>query len=117
MVNMSNIAWFGDTVVVDQHLQISRMRALELHRPMLRSTNSGATVAIDENANVISSLPSFSQGELTLRLSGVHEGVTFFAWWAGHFGLWPLWLACAGALALFGLWGHIGQKDRRGRCL
>ncbi len=117
MVNMSNIAWFGDTVVVDQHLQISRMRALELHRPMLRSTNSGATVAIDENANVISSLPSFSQGELTLRLSGVHEGVTFFAWWAGHFGLWPLWLACAGALALFGLWGHIGQKDRRGRGL
>ena len=28
-VNVSNIAWFGDSVAIDQHLHISRMRALE----------------------------------------------------------------------------------------
>ena len=106
MVNMSNIAWFGDTVVVDQHLQISRMRALELHRPMLRSTNAGATVAIDENAQVIASLPSFSPGVLRVQISGVHEGVTFFAWWAGRFGLWPLWLAALGVLLLLAWSSH-----------
>ena len=32
-VNVSNIGWFGDTVAIDQHLQISRMRALEFERP------------------------------------------------------------------------------------
>jgi apolipoprotein N-acyltransferase len=37
-VNVSNIAWFGDTVAIDQHLQISRMRALEFGRPMVRAT-------------------------------------------------------------------------------
>ena len=106
MVNMSNIAWFGDTVVVDQHLQISRMRTLELHRPMLRSTNAGATVAIDENANVYASLPSFSPGVLRVQVAGVHEGVTFFAWWAGRFGLWPLWLAALGVLLLLAWSSH-----------
>jgi apolipoprotein N-acyltransferase len=38
LVNVSNIAWFGNTVAIDQHLQISRMRSLELDRPMLRAT-------------------------------------------------------------------------------
>jgi apolipoprotein N-acyltransferase len=40
-VNVSNIGWFGDSVAIDQHLQISRMRALEFERPMLRATNTG----------------------------------------------------------------------------
>ena len=45
--NISNIGWFGDTIAVAQHLQISRMRTLEFQRPMLRATNTGATVVID----------------------------------------------------------------------
>ena len=40
LANLSNIGWFGETIAVDQHLQISRMRALELQRPMLRATNT-----------------------------------------------------------------------------
>ena len=32
-VNVSNIGWFGNTVAIDQHLQISRMRAIEFERP------------------------------------------------------------------------------------
>lgn len=27
MVNLSNIGWFGDSVAIDQHLSISRMRS------------------------------------------------------------------------------------------
>ena len=46
-VNFSNIGWFGNTVAIDQHLQISRMRALEFERPMVRTTNTGATAIID----------------------------------------------------------------------
>ncbi|NDF06585.1 MAG: apolipoprotein N-acyltransferase [Betaproteobacteria bacterium] len=33
LVNMSNIAWFGNTVVIPQHLHIARMRSIELNRP------------------------------------------------------------------------------------
>ena len=52
LVNFSNIGWFGNTLAVDQHLQISRMRALELERPMVRATNTGATVIIDHRGVV-----------------------------------------------------------------
>ena len=47
MLNMSNLAWFRDSIALPQHLQISRMRALETQHPMLRATNTGATAIID----------------------------------------------------------------------
>jgi apolipoprotein N-acyltransferase len=94
--NVSNIGWFGDTVAVDQHLHISRMRTLEFQRPMLRATNTGATAIIDHRAQVLAQLPPFTQGVLDGRVQG-REGLTPFAWWSARFGLWP-WLVLAGAV-------------------
>jgi len=90
MVNLSNIAWFGDTVAIDQHLNISRMRALELGRPMLRATNTGATAIIDMQGRVTHRLPSAVQGALTAEVYGVHGAVTPYARWVSVWGLWPL---------------------------
>ena len=53
LVNSTNLAWFGDTIALDQHLQIARMRTLETGRPMLRATNTGVTAIIDEHGRVI----------------------------------------------------------------
>jgi apolipoprotein N-acyltransferase len=92
MVNVSNIGWFGNTVAIDQHVQISRMRALELGRPMVRATNTGATVIINHRGQVTDSLPRYTRGVLTGTVEG-RTGLTPFAKWAGLFGLWPLWLA------------------------
>jgi apolipoprotein N-acyltransferase len=47
LLNVSNLAWFGDTIAIPQHLQISQMRTLETGRPMLRATNTGATAIIN----------------------------------------------------------------------
>ena len=33
LLNLSNLAWFDDSTALPQHLQISRMRALETGRP------------------------------------------------------------------------------------
>jgi apolipoprotein N-acyltransferase len=90
MVNLSNIAWFGDTVAIDQHLNISRMRALELGRPMLRATNTGATAIINAQGKVTRRLPSVVKGVLTAEVYGVHGQVTPYARWVSVFGLWPL---------------------------
>lgn len=90
-VNVSNIGWFGDTVAIDQHLQISRMRALEFERPMLRATNTGATVVIDHTGRVTHSLPRATRGALVGDVQG-RAGITPFAWWAARFGLWPVWI-------------------------
>jgi len=90
MVNISNIAWFGDTVAIDQHLNISRMRALELGRPMLRATNTGATAIITAQGQVSHRLPSGIQGALTADVQGVHGPVTPYGRWASQWGLWPV---------------------------
>jgi apolipoprotein N-acyltransferase len=47
LVNVSNLAWFGDSFAPWQHAQMSQMRALESGRMMLRATNTGLTAIID----------------------------------------------------------------------
>lgn len=108
LANMSNIAWFGDTVAVMQHRHISRMRALELQRPMVRATNTGDTVAISHRGRVLAELPPFTTGVLRAQVEG-RIGSTPFAWWASRFGLWPLV-----GLALLLVLGFSGRVQRRG---
>ena len=98
-VNVSNIAWFGNTVAIDQHLQISRMRALEFGRPMIRATNTGATVIINHRGEVTHSLVRHTRGALDGEVQG-RSGITPYAWWVGRFGLWPLWALGWAALGL-----------------
>ncbi|MBX3638122.1 MAG: apolipoprotein N-acyltransferase [Rubrivivax sp.] len=102
LANLSNIGWFGRTIAVDQHLQISRMRSLELQRAMIRATNTGATAIVDHRGGVAALLPPHAAGVLTGMVEG-RDGVTPYAWWAARAGLAPLWalsLAVAGAFAL-----------------
>jgi apolipoprotein N-acyltransferase len=103
LANVSNIGWFGDTIAIDQHLHISRLRTLELQRPMIRSTNTGATAAIDHRGNVTAQLAPFTRGSLQATVEG-REGLTPFARWAAAFGLWPLLLAAVAVLAALGRW-------------
>lgn len=91
-VNLSNIAWFGNTVAIDQHLQITRMRALEFERPFVRATNTGATAIIDHRGQVIAELPRHTRGVLRGEVEG-RAGLTLYARWVAYAGLWPLWLA------------------------
>ncbi|HQR20337.1 MAG TPA: apolipoprotein N-acyltransferase [Burkholderiaceae bacterium] len=77
MLNLSNLAWFRDSIALPQHLQISRMRALETQHPMLRATNTGATAIIDERGAVIAELPLQRPGTLDGFVQGT-EGLTPF---------------------------------------
>ena len=90
MVNISNIAWFGNTIAIDQHLNISRMRAIEFERPMVRATNTGATAIIDHTGRVTHLLPRHTRGVLVGQVEG-RSGITPYAWWASRYGLWPWW--------------------------
>jgi len=113
MVNLSNIAWFGDTVAIDQHLHISRMRALELGRPMLRATNTGATAIINAQGQVTHRLPSAVQGALTADVYGVHGPITPYAQWVSVWGLWPLAGLALLTLVIVAAMAHASRHGQR----
>ena len=69
LVNVSNDAWFGDSTAPHQHLDISRMRAIEAARPTLRATNDGITALIAHDGRVLDTLPQFQPGVLTGRVT------------------------------------------------
>ena len=108
LLNVSNLAWFGESVAIPQHLQISQMRALETGRPMLRSTNTGATVVIDSRGQVSASVPYYTQGSLSARVQGM-KGLTPFIRYGNY-----LLLALAAA-AFAGAWisGRNYRKTRQ----
>ncbi len=53
LVNVSNDAWFGDSLAPHQHLEMARVRALETGRPMLRATNTGISAIIDHRGEIV----------------------------------------------------------------
>jgi apolipoprotein N-acyltransferase len=102
LANISNIGWFGNTIAITQHLHISRMRTLELQRPMLRATNTGATAVIDHQGRVTARLAPFTRGSVDATVEG-RIGLTPFARWASRFGLCPLW-ALAFSITVLAAW-------------
>ena len=57
LVNVSNDAWFGDSIALPQHLQIARMRSLEIARYQLRGTNTGISAFIGSKGELVSISP------------------------------------------------------------
>jgi apolipoprotein N-acyltransferase len=80
MVNLSNTAWFGKSLAQSQHLQISRMRAIEMGRPMLRATNTGMTAVITPKGKVEGVLPEFTEDVLEATVQG-YTGTTPYILW------------------------------------
>ena len=80
LINLSNTAWFGDSLAQPQHLQISALRALETGRPMLRATNTGMTAVIAPDGQVRAVLPAFTRGVLEAEVRG-YQGMTPYARW------------------------------------
>jgi apolipoprotein N-acyltransferase len=79
LVNLSNLGWFGDTMALPQHLNISRMRAREFSRPMVRATNTGMTAAINQKGEVLAALPAMQPGVLDTEVVSWRGKPTPFA--------------------------------------
>ncbi len=94
LVNVSNDAWFGDSIAPHQHLQIARLRAAEVGRPMLRATNTGITALIDARGRVVERIPQFVPGVLEGTAQG-YRGTTPYV----RVGNWPVVSFAFAALA------------------
>jgi len=85
LVNVSNDAWFGDSLAPHQHLEIARMRAKETGRYLLRATNTGISAIIGPQGKVIARSPQFEPHALSGKISG-YAGTTPYV----RFGNWAI---------------------------
>ncbi|WP_242510830.1 apolipoprotein N-acyltransferase [Halorhodospira halophila] len=97
LVNVSNDAWFGDSLAPHQHLQKARMRAAEAGRWMLRATNTGITAVIGPDGGVVERRAQFEVATLVTEVER-RSGVTPYA----RIGDGPLLGLLAAALVLPG---------------
>jgi apolipoprotein N-acyltransferase len=87
LVNISEDAWFGDSLAPHQRLQMAQMRARELARPLLRSANTGPSVVINELGEVLARTPQFVEHTLQHTVQP-QTGDTPYK----RFGNWIVWL-------------------------
>jgi len=98
LVNVSNDAWFGDSLAPHQHLEIARMRALETGRYLLRATNTGISAIIDPRGRIVTRAAQFEPAAIAAVVEP-RAGATPYV----RIGDWPLIGACMlAALGLFG---------------
>jgi apolipoprotein N-acyltransferase len=105
LVNVTNDAWFGRSSARYQHLQISRMRAMETGRPMVRAANDGVSALIGHHGEIIAQAPEYEANVMRAELQP-RMGLTPYA----RSGNWPV--VCLGLV--FGLFGaYLGRRPRK----
>lgn len=95
LINISEDAWFGDSLAPHQRLQMAQMRAHELSKPMVRSANSGPSALISKRGEVMATTAQFEVATLSVQVQP-QQGATPYQ----QFGNWIVWLAIACAILL-----------------
>jgi len=85
LINGSNNAWYGDSLAPHQHLQISRMRALETSRDLIRATTTGISALVDQHGQIISRTAEFKAEVLEGQVQP-RQGATPYV----RMGNWPV---------------------------
>lgn len=75
IINLSEDAWFGDSLAPHQRVQIARMRVLETGRPLVRAANTGPSLVIDATGDIRASTPQFESAVLRATVQPM-QGVT-----------------------------------------
>ena len=80
LINMTNLAWFGNSQAPTQQLRLSQLRSLETGLPAIRATNTGITAALGPDGKILAELPQFTQGVLKTNIQ-TYSGTTPYVFW------------------------------------
>jgi len=81
LANMTEDGWYGRTGEPYQHLLITRMRAIENRRFMLRSVNNGISAIVDPAGRIVASASSETESGFLRARVGFYSGLTPYARW------------------------------------
>ncbi|MSP40113.1 MAG: apolipoprotein N-acyltransferase [Deltaproteobacteria bacterium] len=100
LVNLTNDAWYGNTIGPWQHLWLAQSRAIETRRSLLRVTNTGVTSLVNAKGEVVKTLPMFTAAVMQTEVDILNEE-TYYV----RFGDWFAWgmTIAVGALCLLQL--------------
>jgi apolipoprotein N-acyltransferase len=107
LVNLTNDAWFGNTVAPWQHARLAQWRAIETRRTLIRITNTGLTTIINARGEMLQTLPLFTTGILKADAQ-VLDSQTLYV----RFGDWFAWLATLVSVFAYSLtrWSRRGAR-------
>ena len=74
---ITNDGWWGDSQGHKQLLSLSRLRAIESRRSIVRSANTGISAIIDSRGNIVKSIPYNKKGVIFGEIK-VSEKITFY---------------------------------------
>ena len=91
IVQISNDAWFGGFSGPAQHLEITRLRAIEQGMPIIRVSNPGISAVIDGRGEIVDQMPLNTAGHLDVQVSLMHYKTPYT--WFGNWAFWVIWVA------------------------
>lgn len=107
LVNLTNDAWFGDSMALPQHQHLALMRTIENRRYLLRATTTGSTAIVSPIGVVVSQAP---MREPAVILGDVHplNIATFYT----RFGDVFAWL-CVAAVAFIAARSRLRARQKK----
>jgi len=91
IVQISNDAWFGGFSGPAQHLEITRVRAIEQGMPIVRVSNPGISAVIDGRGEIVDKIPLNTAGHLDVQVLLMHYKTPYA--WFGNWAFWVIWIA------------------------
>lgn len=109
LVNVTNDSWFGKTFEPHQHGYMTLARAIEVRRPLIRSTNTGISTAILANGEILQKSPIHQEWSGQFVLKYLKNAPSTFYVRAGYLD----WTLLLSALVLIIFIGAYRARTRR----
>ncbi len=104
MVTISDDSWFGKSIALAQHMQIAQLRALEMGRYLLLSSNTGITAFINPEGQVIKIAPLDKRVVITAKVTGMQGNTPLMEW-----DYWPV----LGMILMLLAIGYLSKKKNK----
>lgn len=109
LVNVTNDSWFGYPFEPRQHLYMTLARAIEVRRPLMRSTNTGITTAILANGDVLQQSPLHTEWSGIFNIKYLKDAPKTWYVRGGH----RDWMLLIAVLVILVSYGAYHARSRR----